>query len=127
MSEVLKILEAADALLLLSGSTIDPSISDGGSPGVILPHFSRDRLLSNLLDDNNGGVTRLSAHLVTRFFPANQRGSSSIVYQQRRRVFIPAEVPIGVAGDGEENVTLGLLIPTPCLSMVRSSILCMGC
>ncbi|MFS7960777.1 hypothetical protein Hanom_Chr08g00707001 [Helianthus anomalus] len=118
ISEVLKTFEVADVLLLLSGSMVDPSTSDGGFRGAILPDFSRDRLFSDLLNDNNGGVTRLSAHIVTRSFPADRRGSCSIVYQRRRRVAFPAEAPIGenmvvVAEDDWEDVNPWIDDPRP--------------
>ncbi|MFS7903842.1 hypothetical protein Hanom_Chr01g00028891 [Helianthus anomalus] len=118
ISEVLKTLEAADALLLLSGLTLDPSTSGGGSYGVIPPDFSRGRLFSDLLDDNNGGVTRLSAHLVTRSFPADRRRSSLIIYQRRRSAAFPAEVPtdenvVVAAGDDRENVNPWIVDPHP--------------
>ncbi|MFS7931855.1 hypothetical protein Hanom_Chr04g00360941 [Helianthus anomalus] len=107
LSEVLKVLEAADALLLLSNPLHDLIVRDEGVNDANRQDALENRIRLRLADENNGGVTPLSAHLVTRSFPVDRRGGPSIVYQQRRRVVIPA----GVAEDGEEDVNPWIVDP----------------
>ncbi|MFS7948025.1 hypothetical protein Hanom_Chr06g00555101 [Helianthus anomalus] len=114
--EILRVLDAADALLDLSDSLTAPAVWDEDVNGTNL--YDSNWIRSRLADDNNGGVTRLSAHLVTLSFPVDQRGSCSIVYQRCRRAVPPFEVSAGgdatvVAGDGGENANPWAVDPHP--------------
>ncbi|KAJ0791464.1 hypothetical protein HanOQP8_Chr01g0005831 [Helianthus annuus] len=120
MSEILKTLDAADGLLLLSGSLVGPTTCDGGFQGASLADSSRNPILSRLANDNNGGVTRLSVHLVSQAFPADWKGRCSIVYQRCRRgtpSTLPAVVPIGeevvVAEDDGGDANPWIVDPHP--------------
>ncbi|MFS8003435.1 hypothetical protein Hanom_Chr13g01213941 [Helianthus anomalus] len=65
LSNLLKVFDAADGLLLLSNPATDPAVRDECIENVNHREAVEDRLRLRLADDNNGGVTRLSAHLVT--------------------------------------------------------------
>ncbi|MFS7906506.1 hypothetical protein Hanom_Chr01g00060031 [Helianthus anomalus] len=70
--------------------------------------------LSDLVNDNNGGVTRLSAHSVTRSFPADRRGSCSIIYQRRHRAEALTGENMVIAADNDgENVNPWIVDPQP--------------
>ncbi|MFS7918816.1 hypothetical protein Hanom_Chr03g00205581 [Helianthus anomalus] len=85
-----------------------------GCDGAILPDFSSDQNLSDLVNDNNGVVTRLPAHIVTRSFPADQRASCSIVYQRCRRAeALTGENMVIAADDDGENVNPWIVDPHP--------------
>ncbi|MFS7936914.1 hypothetical protein Hanom_Chr05g00421351 [Helianthus anomalus] len=113
LSNVLKVLDVVDGLLLLSNPVTYPTVRDEGIESANHWEALENRLRLHLADDNNGGVTRLSAHLVTRSFPVGRRGSSSIVYQRRRRIAIPAAVPAGVVEDDGEGVNPWIVDPRP--------------
>ncbi|MFS7996377.1 hypothetical protein Hanom_Chr12g01129281 [Helianthus anomalus] len=63
ISEILKVFDAADALLSLSGLPIGVDAGNRGAREVSLSE--KDLTPSRLSDDNNEGVTRLSAYIVT--------------------------------------------------------------
>ncbi|MFS7957422.1 hypothetical protein Hanom_Chr07g00666191 [Helianthus anomalus] len=113
LSNVLKVLDAADGLLLLSNPVSDPAVRVEGVESVNHREALENRLRLRLADDKNGGVTRFSAHLVTRSFPVGRRGSSSIVYQRHRRVIIPALSPASVVEDDREGVNPWIVDPRP--------------
>ncbi|MFS7999956.1 hypothetical protein Hanom_Chr12g01172721 [Helianthus anomalus] len=92
LSDVLKVLDVADGLLLLSKLVTDPAVGNERVESTNHRETSENQLRLRLADDNNGGVTRLSAYLVTQSFPVGRRGSSSIVYQSRHRVAASAAV-----------------------------------
>ncbi|MFS7927228.1 hypothetical protein Hanom_Chr04g00306521 [Helianthus anomalus] len=107
LSNVLKVLDAVEGLILLSKPVTNPAVGDEKIENANHREAFEDRLRLCLADDNNGGVT-LSAHLVTQSYPVGRRGSSSIVYQRRRRVAVPA-----VVEDDEEDVNPWLVDPRP--------------
>ncbi|MFS8006986.1 hypothetical protein Hanom_Chr14g01255651 [Helianthus anomalus] len=99
ISKILKSFDPADGLLLLSDLSTETVARDGGVHGAVLHESSRNLALSHSVDDNNEGVTRLSAYAVTQAFPADWRGRCSIVYQRCRRGSCsapPVEIPTGV-------------------------------
>ncbi|MFS7946561.1 hypothetical protein Hanom_Chr06g00537791 [Helianthus anomalus] len=83
LSYVLKVLDAADGLLLLSNLVTDHVVRDDDFENANHGEVLENRLRLRLADENNGGVTRLSAHLVAQSFPVGRRGSSLIVYRRR--------------------------------------------
>ncbi|MFS7997037.1 hypothetical protein Hanom_Chr12g01137001 [Helianthus anomalus] len=105
ISKILKTFEAAEALLLLAGLSTETVARNGGIRGTI--HFvatGRTHASSRAVNDNNEGVTRLSAHALIQAFPVDSKGLFSIVYQWRRHdpclappTEVPADVPVTVS------------------------------
>ncbi|MFS7923420.1 hypothetical protein Hanom_Chr03g00260481 [Helianthus anomalus] len=107
-----------------------PSTGDGAFHGAILPDFSRDRILSDLVNDNNIGVTRLSAHIVTRSFPADRGGVAQLYTSGAIVLFFwlnlrPVRTWSLLLKMTGKMLTLGLSILALFQSMVKFFILCL--
>ncbi|MFS7971597.1 hypothetical protein Hanom_Chr09g00834741 [Helianthus anomalus] len=84
--------------------------SVAGNRGVfcIIPPSSigRNHSSSRGVDDNNGGVTKLSANVLAQAFPTDWKGRCTIVYQRLRRdrsSVISADMSASVTGDGRSE------------------------
>ncbi|MFS7946649.1 hypothetical protein Hanom_Chr06g00538851 [Helianthus anomalus] len=101
----MKTFDAAEALLLLAGLSMETVAGNGGVRGTVLPlSTGRNHASSRAVDDNNEGVTRLSAHALTQVFPVDRKGHCSIVYQRCRRdrcLAPPTEIPMVPVDDNE--------------------------
>ncbi|MFS7997038.1 hypothetical protein Hanom_Chr12g01137011 [Helianthus anomalus] len=100
ISKILKTFEIAKALLPLAGLSTETVARNGGLRGSIpFVATGRTHAYSRAVNDNNEGVTRLSAHALIQAFPVDSKGLFSIVYRRRRRdpcLAPPTEVPADV-------------------------------
>ncbi|MFS8024390.1 hypothetical protein Hanom_Chr16g01462661 [Helianthus anomalus] len=113
VSEILKTFDAVVALLLLVGLSMDMVARNGGVRGTIPPvATARTHASSRVVDDNNGGVTRLSAHALIQAFPVGWKGRCLIVYRRRRHdpCLTPADVHMTVPATGDGGVSNPLIV-----------------
>ncbi|MFS7953182.1 hypothetical protein Hanom_Chr07g00615551 [Helianthus anomalus] len=107
VSEILKTFDAAEALLLLTGLPSE-RVADRGGFLDTAPYSSTRENFSSLRirGDNDEGVTRLSATVLTQRVLVGWRGCCSIVYERRRSdrrsVALAGTQMASVVGDGNE-------------------------
>ncbi|MFS7953469.1 hypothetical protein Hanom_Chr07g00619001 [Helianthus anomalus] len=103
VSEIRKTFDAAEALLLRAGLLMETVVGNGGVRGTVpLVSTIRNHASSRDVDDNNEGVTRLSAHALTQAFQVDWKGRCSIVYLRHRRdrcLAPPTEIPMVLVDD----------------------------
>ncbi|MFS7918977.1 hypothetical protein Hanom_Chr03g00207491 [Helianthus anomalus] len=107
VSEILRTFDAAEALLLLAGLPLERIVDRGGFLDPAPCSSTRENLsFLRIRGDNDGGVTRLSATVLTKRFLVGWRGRCSIVYEWRwsgwRSVALAGTQMTSVVGDGNE-------------------------
>ncbi|MFS7929539.1 hypothetical protein Hanom_Chr04g00333671 [Helianthus anomalus] len=107
VTEILKTLDAAEAMLRLGSLTSEKTVeSDRFSSTVLHPCRGRNGIPCPIGVDVNAGVTRLSANVLMQSFPSDRRGRYSIVYKRRQSwrpstTTADAQMTTSAMGDGE--------------------------
>ncbi|MFS7988988.1 hypothetical protein Hanom_Chr11g01041431 [Helianthus anomalus] len=118
VSEILKTLDTVDAMLHFGSLTPEKAVeSEGFFCTMPRPCKGKDDILFPTGVDDDAGVTRLSANVLMKSFPSDQRGRCSVVYKRRQSgrlsaILAEAQMMTSVVGDGEgENQWI--VVPHP--------------